>query len=128
MAVGAEFEAFVLDLLAELRPVARRMFGGVGILRDGAMFALLSRDVRYFRVDATTRPRFEAAGCPPFRYDRAGRQVSIEGYYAVPDDLYDEPERLVTWAREAIEVARRARTARSPRPRSGRGRRAQPGG
>ena len=112
MAVGAEFEAHVLDLLAELRPVARRMFGGVGILRDGAMFALLSRDVMYFRVDAATRPRFAAAGCAPFRYRRAGREVSIETYYAVPDGLYDEPEALVGWAREAIAAALRGQQTR----------------
>ena len=49
MPVGAGFQAFVLDLLAPLQPGARRMFGGVGIMRDGLMFALLSNDTMYFR-------------------------------------------------------------------------------
>lgn len=105
MAVGAEFRDFVLDLLAPLRPSARRMFGGVGIMRDGLMFALLAGDAMYFRVDEQTRARFEAEGCAPFGYRRAGREVSIGSYYAVPERLYDEPDALVEWARDAIAAA-----------------------
>jgi DNA transformation protein len=115
MAVGAEFQAFVLDLLAPLGPGARRMFGGVGIMRDGLMFALLSNDTMYFRVDAHTRPSFQDAGCGPFRYDRAGRKVAIETYYAIPDGLYDEPEKLLAWARQALDAAHRSPRARQRR-------------
>lgn len=107
MAVGAEFQAFVLDVLAPLRPTARRMFGGVGIMRDGLMFALLSQDAMYFRIDETTRARFEAEGSGPFTYARAGRQATIGSYFAVPERLYDEPEELVAWARDAVAAARR---------------------
>ncbi len=115
MAVGAGFQAFVLDLLAPLGPAARRMFGGVGIMRDGRMFALLSNDTMYFRVDARTRPSFQDAGCGPFRYHRGGREVAIETYYAVPDALYDEPDTLRAWAREALGAAHRSPRTRSRR-------------
>lgn len=81
------------------------MFGGVGIMRDGLMFALLAGDAMYFRVDEQTRARFEAEGCAPFGYRRAGREVSIGSYYAVPERLYDEPDALVEWARDAIAAA-----------------------
>ena len=121
MTVGAEFRAFVLDLLAPLRPDARRLFGGVGIMRDGAMFALLSQDRMYFRVDAATRARFQEAGSDAFRYRRAGREVSIETYYAVPDTLYDQPDLLLAWARDAIAAAQRGRRARAGTGRAGRG-------
>lgn len=115
MAVGAEFRDFVLDLLGPLRPSARRMFGGVGIMRDGIMFALLSGDAMYFRVDERTRAKFEAEGCTPFSYRRAGREVAIASYYAVPDRLYDEPDALVGWAREAIGAAHAGRRNRRGR-------------
>lgn len=36
--VSPQFQAFILDLLA---PLARRMFGGVGLFRNGVMFGLL---------------------------------------------------------------------------------------
>ncbi len=116
MAVGAEFQAFVLDLLAPLRPGARRLFGGVGIMRDGVMFALLANDTMYLRVDERTRARFQEADCGPFRYTRAGRDVAIESYYAVPETLFDQPEALLAWARDAIGAAQR-RPGR-PRPRT----------
>jgi DNA transformation protein len=106
MAVGAEFRDFVVDLLAPLQPSARRMFSGVGIMRDGVMFALLAGDTMYFRVDELTRAKFEAEGCGPFSYRRAGRVVAIGSYYAVPERLYDEPEALVEWAREAVAASR----------------------
>ena len=95
----------MLDLLAPLRPSARRRFGGIGIMRDGVMFALLSGDAMYFRVGERTRVNFEAEGCEPFSYRRAGRDVSMDSYYAVPERLYDEPEALLEWAREAVAAA-----------------------
>jgi DNA transformation protein and related proteins len=116
MAVGAEFQEFVLDLLASLRPSARRMFGGVGIMRDGLMFALLAGDTMYFRVDERTRAKFDAEGCVPFSYHRAGREVEIGSYYAVPDRLYDEPDALLEWARDAIGAAHAVK--RPPRRRA----------
>ncbi|MGH7152408.1 MAG: TfoX/Sxy family protein [Acetobacteraceae bacterium] len=118
MTVGAEFRDFVLDLLAPLRPSMRRMFSGFGIMRDGVMFALLSDDTMYFRVDEHTRRKFEVEGCAPFTYRRAGREVTIGSYYAVPDRMFDEHDALLDWAREAITAAqsvpRRARRPTAP--------------
>lgn len=108
MTVEAEFRDFVLDLLRPLRPTARRMFGGFGIMRDGVMFALLSNDTMYFRVHERTRPKFEAEGCAPFAYRRAGREVTMASYYAVPDRLFDEHDAMLDWAREAIAAAQSA--------------------
>lgn len=107
MAVSAGFQNFVLDLLSPLQPSARRLFGGVGLMMNGSMFALLSRDELYLRVDDRTRLKFEAAGCAPFGYNRAGKNVIIGTYYAVPATLYDDPDELITWAKEAIAVAER---------------------
>jgi DNA transformation protein len=115
MAVTPAFRDYVLDLLAPLRPTAKRMFGGFGLMLNGTMFALLSHDELYFRVDDTTRPRFEAAACAPFGYNRAGRDVVIASYYAVPPELYDQPEELLTWATQAAAAAHR--NAKRPKPR-----------
>ena len=106
--VSPRYQAFIVDLLAPLSPVARRMFSGVGLFHSGAMFGLMVRDTLYLRVDAATRERFERAGSEPFSYLRSGRQVSLSAYYAVPEDLFDQPDELLEWARDAVTVARAA--------------------
>jgi len=107
--VTPRFQAFIVDLLAPLAPLPRRMFSGVGLFHSGAMFGLLVRDTMYLRVDAATRERFERAGSQPFSYTRSGRQVSLSAYYAVPEEMFDQPDELLQCARDAITVARSAR-------------------
>lgn len=112
---GGGFVEFVLD---QLRPwgdvVARRMFSGQGIFRDGVMFALVQEDTLYFRADGRNVPDFEAAGTRPFSYRRGARSVAL-GYWAVPADALDEGDRLAQWADKAYAAA-------LARPRRGRGR------
>jgi DNA transformation protein and related proteins len=110
--VSKQFQDFILDLLAPLNPVARRMFSGVGLFHGGVMFGLLVRDVFYLRVDDQTRVRFEQAGSRPFSYNRGGNAVSIAAYYEVPDGLLDEPDELLPWARDAVGAARAAKQRR----------------
>jgi DNA transformation protein len=128
MTVSQEYQDFILDLLHPLAPVPHRMFSGVGLFHSGAMFALLVRDTVYLRVDDTTRARFEQAGSGPFTYLRAGREVSLSAYYLLPEELLDEPDELLEWAREAIGAARRATLNAGPaKSRSnGRGSRRKP--
>ena len=96
------------------------MFSGVGLFHGGVMFGLLVRDTMYLRVDDTTRERFERAGSGPFSYQRGEREVSLSAYYVVPEDLLDQQDELLQWARDAIEAARRAASnARPARSRSG---------
>lgn len=110
--VTRQFQDFIMDLLAPLDPVARGMFGGVGLFHGGAMFGLLVRDTCYLRVDDRTRRRFESAGSAAFSYMRGDREVSIAAYYAVPEGLLDEPEELVQWARDAVGAARAVKRRR----------------
>lgn len=103
-----EFLDFVLDQLAPLGPVrARRMFGGGGLYLSDTMFAIVSEDVLYFKVDDGNRAAFEDAGMGPFTYESRGRSVALS-YYEVPPDLVEEPDALNDWARAAWEAARRS--------------------
>ena len=107
MAVSRGFRDFVLDLLAPLGPLPKRMFGGVGLFHSGVMFGLLVDDTMYLRVDDRTRDRFIDAGSRPFSYMRAGQKVSLAAYYLVPEDLLDRHDDLLQWARDAIGAAQR---------------------
>jgi DNA transformation protein len=110
--VSRQFQEFILDLLAPLDPMARRMFSGVGLFHGGAMFGLLVRDVFYLRVDDKTRERYERAGSSAFSYVRGDRSVSLAAYYQVPEGLLDQQDELLQWARDAIGAARAGKRRR----------------
>lgn len=99
------------DFLAELfEPVGgvsfRKMFGGLGVFRDSLMFALVARDVLYFKADDTTRGRFEAEGSGPFIYGAKDGPRSTS-YWRAPERLFDEPDEFRDWATTAFAVAER---------------------
>ncbi len=113
MAVSAQFNAFVLELLGAVTPVvARRMFGGVGYYADGLFFALADDDELYFRVDERTRADYEREGMKAF--SPMGPDSKSMSYFTVPPRLYDELEEWALWTRRAISVARAA-PPKSPR-------------
>lgn len=95
------------------------MFGGAGIYADGVMFALVADDVIYLKVDAQNEPDFEREGLPPFTYLAKNNKRAVMSYRRMPDRLYDDPDELARWAREALSAARRARkTPPSVRPKN----------
>jgi DNA transformation protein len=120
MARQSAFVGHVVDLLSPLGPPGgvrpRAMFGGYGIYLNDLMFALVAWDVLYFKVDDGNRPAYEAAGSGPFR-PYADRPTTMS-YHEVPASLLDEPDALMSWARDAVAAARRARGAKPSRPRA----------
>jgi DNA transformation protein and related proteins len=105
-----------LELLAPLGAVrARRMFGGHGLYVDELFVALIAFERLYLKVDATTQPAFEAAGCEPFVYDGKGTPVTMS-YWTVPAEAMESPALMQPWARQAIAAALRARAAKASAP------------
>ncbi|WP_443747581.1 TfoX/Sxy family protein [Asticcacaulis solisilvae] len=72
---------YLADCLAPWGEIRlKRMFGGMGVYRDGLFFALIDNGVVYFKVDDTTRPDFEAASSEPFSYPhKDGQIVAMNG-------------------------------------------------
>lgn len=111
------------DLLVELfEPVGgvtfRKMFGGLGIFRQGLMFGLVADDTLYFKADDATSISFKAEGSGPFVYYGKDRPVAMQ-YWRLPERLYDDPDEFRKWALDAFAVAERAREEkpkRKPRP------------
>ncbi len=107
-----EFVQHCVDLLGgERRVHARRMFGGHGLYLDALFVALIADEQLYLKADAQTRPRFEAAGCVPFVYPSAGRQVAL-AYFSAPAEAIESHVAMWPWARLALEAALRARAAK----------------
>ena len=106
MPLNDGFKEFVKDLLADFGPITiRHMFGGAGVYADGVMFAILANDVLYLKADAAFARAFEAEGMAPFTYAPRGKPPVAMSYWEVPPRLLEEPDELVTWAREAQRIA-----------------------
>ena len=85
----------------------RRMFGGAGIYADGTMFALVADGVIYLKADELSTPAFERENLLPFTYETKDGKRGVMSYRRMPDRLYDDPDELVTWARDALAAAQR---------------------
>ena len=104
----------LIDLFSEFGPITlRKMFSGFGITADGVNFAMALRGGIIFRVDELTIPRYDAEGAKPFQYDTRNKTVVVNSYRHLPERLYDDPEELAAWAREAVGAAKRAAVKKS---------------
>lgn len=100
---------FIFELFSEFGPVTlRRMFSGYGVTADGVNFAMALRGGLIFRVDEQSVAKYEAEGSKPFQYDTKSKTVVVKSYWHVPERLYDDPEELAIWARQAVGAAQRA--------------------
>lgn len=107
------------DLFAPFgRIVVRRMFGGEGLFRDGLMFGLVFDERIFLKTSEETRQRFIAEGCGPFIYQMKKGEGILTSYYELPDRLYDDPDDLADWARDAFAVARQSPTAKKKQGKS----------
>ena len=101
MYTSPEYLAFVMDKLAPIGDVtSRAMFGGYGIFHQGLMFALISDDVLYFKVNDSNREMYRKAQSKLFPHGIS--------YWEVPPDVLEENAKLHQWANISIEIARQA--------------------
>lgn len=104
MAVSPTYLGYVLDQLRGITALrSRRMFGGIGLYAGDAFFGLIDDDVLYFKVDDTNRNQYLSRGCEPFH--PFGDETVSMGYYRVPDDLLEDPDEAIRWARASVGVA-----------------------
>ncbi len=109
MVVSNEFLEYVLDQLSAWGGMsARRMFGGVGLFRDGKMFGLVADDVAYLKVDATNRDQFLAAGSAAFK-PYANRPATMS-YFEIPVDIMENSEKLIEWAEKSLAIQKRGQS------------------
>ena len=109
-------QPYLEEMLAPIGGVVfRRMFGGQGLFRDGVIFAVISRDVLYFRGDEQVAPEFERAGAERWGAVMGGR-VTHMPYWRAPDAVLEDPDALRSWAAAAYDAALRARAAKAEKP------------
>ena len=113
MVASDSFAEFLREQLAPLGHISlRRMFGKTGVFCDGLMFGIVADNTLYFRIDDGNRAVFkEAEAYPPLNYEKKGETIDLS-FWRAPERLFDEPDELVVWAREALAAARRVATKR----------------
>ena len=98
MKASPDYLNFVLEKLSPIGDIkSRAMFGGYGIFCEGLMFALISEDTLYFKVNETNRDMYKKTQSKPFP-----RGIS---YWEVPTDVLEENAELQKWANISIEIA-----------------------
>ncbi|MCK9360948.1 TfoX/Sxy family protein [Patescibacteria group bacterium] len=94
------------DLLAGLKSVTvKRMFGGHGFYFGGKMFGLEANGEIFFKVNGENQSDYEKAGSHPFQYSSKDKKAVTMSYWTVPDEIMENPEEAVKWARLAIKAA-----------------------
>jgi DNA transformation protein len=108
----------LIDLFSPFGPITlKRMFSGYGIAAGGVNFAMSLRAGIILRVDEQTVGRFDAEGAKPFQYQTKSRTVVVNSYRHLPERLYDDPDELAIWAREAVGAAQRAKAKKPSKKR-----------
>lgn len=110
MSAGRQFAEFIVEQMADFGPTAARpMFGGIGLFRDGVMFALIADDTLYLKADDTTKREFEAEGMAPFIHSAKKGRNTIMSYWRAPERCLDDPGEMSQWCRKAHGAALRAK-------------------
>lgn len=100
---------FVDYLLTMLRPLSENPLlgltfydtgGGVFISCDSEIFAYVHELTLYFRVDQSNLSRYQKAG---------SKQYGKMSYYEVPQDIIVSDDKLRSWAKASIAVAKSIR-------------------
>lgn len=112
------FFGYVEELLAPLGPVSvKRMFGGAGVYAGDVMFALISDDQLYLKVDDALKDALEAEGSTPFTVRKKDGEEAVMAYFALPESAADDPEDASAWARRALDVALKAKRPKAKKRR-----------
>lgn len=91
------------ELLTEkLKPITgistKKMFGGHGIFHEGKMFGIVdSKGNSFFKVNAANKPDYEKNGAV---------QHSRMPYFSIPNQIFNNQEDLITWAKKSIEASK----------------------
>lgn len=98
----------LFDQLGHIK--SRSMFGGFGIFADDTMFALVVNDKLHIRADDKLANQFQYEGLTPYVYKKRGFPV-VTKYFALTKDVASCPDRALSLAQSALEVAKKEKTS-----------------
>ena len=103
MAVNEEYLNYVLDQLSEFDGVeTKRMFGGVGLFKEGRMFGKIGGDTLRLKVDSSNQQAYEAKGMKPYYSEKKKKGMP---YWEVPLDVLEDKKELAKWASQSFAIS-----------------------
>ena len=105
MALSEDHINYILDQLAGVDEVShRKMFGGVGIFKEGKMFGMLNnKGALLMKVDDSNIQDYLDRDMLPFTHDK--NKTAKMPYYEVPAEVIEHRQQLKLWAEKSIEIA-----------------------
>ena len=109
MSASPEFIEYVRELFLPLGELTDgKFFGGFAFKSGTKQFAMIMGNTLYLCVNNETRPKYEGLGMEPFSYTTKRGLIKVKKYYSAPEDLFEDQDKLIEWANEAIESAYKA--------------------
>lgn len=102
-----EFLDYVKETFAHFGSIqTRKMFGSYGIFHQGLMFALISDEQLYLKVDNQSKQLFTELDLSPFTYIKQNKPVQLS-YFAAPETVFEDEQEALYWANQAFQAALR---------------------
>ena len=109
MSASSDFLDFVRDQLSEWSEInKKRMFGVIGLYREGLMFGVLSKDIVYLKVDESNIKKYVDAGSTSLTVFKNNSEVP--SYYELPADVLEDAKEFIKWADESYNIQLRKNT------------------
>lgn len=105
-----------INTLAPLGTVrSRPQFGGYSLSSGGAMFALIAEGELYLRATVENEVMMKQLEMRQFIYPKRGIEISLR-YFQVDEALWQQPQRLIELANDAIKGMQSEKAAKKNRP------------
>ena len=103
MAVSESYKEYIADQLSLVEGVEmKKMFGGIGIFKEGKMFGMIGGDVFRLKADETNEPDFLAHGMKPYQNDKKKKGMP---YWEVSAEVLEDKNELKNWAEKSFQIA-----------------------
>ena len=103
MTLSNDFFEYVQDQLSPWSLIdKKRMFGVLGLYREGVMFGIIAKGLVYLKVDDSNKHKFLKAGSTLLKVFKNNREVP--SYFEVPVDVLEDAEEFIDWAKESFAI------------------------
>tara|TARA_B100000768_G_scaffold63613_1_gene61520 strand:- start:3895 stop:4221 length:327 start_codon:yes stop_codon:yes gene_type:complete len=104
MSISDKDFAFVTDHISEAGPIStRKIFGGLAIYADGAVFALLMGSGNIMlKAKGGLAQALQDKGCKQFTYNTKSKTPTAMPYWTLLDAAMDDHELACGWARRSL--------------------------